>query len=347
MSAVGIRAPRRSWLLDGTGKARLLDAAFAENWTPEQGDLWVELETGDGSLPEWLVSKAGLSPESAALFVGSGAWPRVVRPGAECVLLVLRLPGRPRAPVESRISTASHGTAEFHETAESHDTAALCLWIEEHRILSLTSGPIFELDELRRRLADGTGPSGPEEMLLLVVEAFADRVADVVIDLRARLADLELELESSQAKAVARLRRIRRGALEWQRYAEPLRDMLIRLRTLDLPWFSTEHPRFHGAVDFFSEETRELETVVDHSRALHEYLEHRTSEQMNQRLYVLTLVSTILIPVSVVVDVFGANISTKFGNIMGADDPRWFLSYLLFLVVFGWLVFLVIRRWLK
>lgn len=328
MSAVETGATFRGWLFDGKGGARRLDDEEAARWTPDQGNLWVDLQSGHHA--DWLRARSGISEEHATLFFESGAWPRVSRPAPDCVLLVLRLPSR------------THAKAKHPPKA-----SVLRLWLEPHRVTSLTPAALVEIQEVRQRIESGAGPRDPSEFLLAVVETFTERLADVMLRVRAELAEIELELEPSQTDGVTRLRRLRRRALEWLRYAGPLRDLLIRLRTLDIPWLSLHHHRWQGVVDFCDEATRELESVGDHSRALHEYLDHRMSEQMNHRLYVLTLVSTILIPVSVVVDIFGANISTRWGNILGSEDPAWFLAYVLFILAFGWLVFVVIRRWLR
>jgi zinc transporter len=73
-------------------------------------------------------------------------------------------------------------------------------------------------------------------------------------------------------------------------------------------------------------------------------LSNRISEQMNARMYVLSVVAAIFLPLGFLTGLFGVNV----GGIPLADDPRGFLEMVLVLllitafqvVLFRW------RRWL-
>lgn len=87
---------------------------------------------------------------------------------------------------------------------------------------------------------------------------------------------------------------------------------------------------------------QEIDWLVDRVDALQNAIASRTSEQMNRRIY--TLISTIVLPLSLLAGVVGANLSIISGSILGASHPIWFVAFCLGLVLIGWGVFAFFRR---
>ena len=67
----------------------------------------------------------------------------------------------------------------------------------------------------------------------------------------------------------------------------------------------------------------ELDSVRDRSVVLHEELASRLSDQINKRMYVLSLVATIFMPLSFLTGLLGVNL----GGIPGADSRWGFLIF--------------------
>lgn len=318
-------ASAHAWVLDSKGGAREASLETVRRWEPGDGYLWVDWEEEGEAAFSWFREESSLGSRMTRQLLESGLWSRVASPDPKSLLVILHLSTKP--------------------DGESGDNAnVLRFWMEPHRLFSIGVTRTLGLSHIQRRFQDSTGPRGPAELLLFATEPFASNLADSVMELRSRLTQFDLMVENDESLPLDNLRRIRRVALEWQRYAEPIRDALIRIRSLGLDWLDTGHHRWPAAIDFFDDGTDALDSVVAHSRALHEFLEHRTAEQVNTRLYILTLLTAILMPVSIVVDIFGANISTRLGNILGADEPLWFGAYLALILVTGWIVYVVIRR---
>ncbi|ACZ38939.1 CorA family divalent cation transporter [Sphaerobacter thermophilus] len=70
--------------------------------------------------------------------------------------------------------------------------------------------------------------------------------------------------------------------------------------------------------------------------AMRDALDSRTSDQINRRVYVLTIVSTIVLPLSLVTGLFGSNIGVRDGNVLSAGHPVWFLALCGRLALLGW-----------
>ena len=88
----------------------------------------------------------------------------------------------------------------------------------------------------------------------------------------------------------------------------------------------------------------ELDTIRDRSTVLQEQVIEERAEVMNQRLFVLSILSAVFLPISFVTGLFGVNV----GGIPGVESPGAFallvvglaLATLLMLALFRW------RRWI-
>jgi len=76
---------------------------------------------------------------------------------------------------------------------------------------------------------------------------------------------------------------------------------------------------------------------------VHEELASRLSEQMNQRMYVLSVVAALFLPLGFVTGLLGINV----GGIPGVEDPHAFARVSIFLVATAVAVLAVFRwrRW--
>ncbi|MBC7173481.1 MAG: hypothetical protein H5U40_13660, partial [Polyangiaceae bacterium] len=82
----------RAFLLDRRGGGRRLGGDALSRWTPQDGQLWVDLDEGSERARAWLREESGLSSAECAPFEGHQMWPRVVVPGPGRLIIFMRLP---------------------------------------------------------------------------------------------------------------------------------------------------------------------------------------------------------------------------------------------------------------
>lgn len=315
----------RVWQLKGDGTASQLDQ---QQMQQPDGNQWIELDEKSEADREWLGSEAGIGRAHQARFLRGGTWPVAWVPNSECLALHMRVL---RAADPYR---------------EPDRYAMLRIWIEPHRIITVAPPDLPQLAAIKERLENGTGPGNSSAFLLLLIEVMANRLADAVMQLRPNVLDLEYALEQKKPLTSNQIHKVRRRAIELQRYADPQRALLLRLHSLELNWLVDESAEEWRAVaDYYVEGSRELDAIVDHTRLLESSLANLTAEQMNRRIYVLTLVSTLVLPLSLISSVFAVGIGTVNGNIMGLEHPLWFLALCFALFLLGAGIFLSFRRW--
>lgn len=192
---------------------------------------------------------------------------------------------------------------------EEVSTAELDLFLGRNFVVTHHSIPMPSLDTVRNRLARGTSPMS--EGAVFLAHAIIDRVVDGFIPLTDRVM---LEVDRLEAETLAgrdELARIvgLKGSLHrLRRLSASQRDVLARLARAEFdevpdearPFFRDAHEHQVQVTEVFEHERDELNAVFD---AFHSLSAHR----MNEIMKVLTLISTIMLPLTFLAGVYGMN----------------------------------------
>jgi zinc transporter len=111
---------------------------------------------------------------------------------------------------------------------------------------------------------------------------------------------------------------VRRQAIALRRYAAPQRDALTRLPGESVPWLPGEsRVRLREAADRMTRIIEQLDAARDRAAVTQEELASHTAELINRRLYVLSLIAAVFLPLSLVADLFGSSV----GGIPLRENP--------------------------
>jgi zinc transporter len=114
-----------------------------------------------------------------------------------------------------------------------------------------------------------------------------------------------------------------------------------RVGAEEVPWLGDNNRlRLKEATDRVVRCIEDLDSARDRAAITQEELVNRLSEQLNARIYVLSLVAAIFLPLGFLTGLLGINV----GGIPGADNPSAFLVFLLFLTVIVVLQILIFKR---
>jgi zinc transporter len=123
---------------------------------------------------------------------------------------------------------------------------------------------------------------------------------------------------------------LRREILKLRRYLSPQRDALARLQTANVAWFGNDdRMRIREAHDKVMRYLEDLDSAKDRASVTHEALSNQLAEQMNSRMYILSLVAALFLPLGFLTGLLGINV----GGIPLAEDPDGFLEIVIILVV--------------
>jgi zinc transporter len=310
-----------AWLLDGRGGGRQLDWDALPTVTPAQGEvLWTHFDYSSPRVQNWLVTQSGLSDVTVAALSQTETRPRVV-PADGGLMLFLR-------------------AVNLNPGAEPDDMVSARLWVGPQRVVSLRQRRLMSVDDLRSAIAAGAGPRTSGEFLAMLVDGVLGRVDHVVEAVEASIDDLEVPKPSASfPEQRGQLAEIRHQAIALRRFLAPQREALNRLAA-DTSSILGEQERLQLREEY-DRQTRiveELDAARERAALVQESLASRMAEQMNQRMFLLSIIAAIFLPLSFLTGLLGINV----GGIPGANNPAAFALVVTSLVIIGaalWLYF--------
>ena len=136
----------------------------------------------------------------------------------------------------------------------------------------------------------------------------------------------------AQSEVVRRseLANLRRESILLRRYLAPQREAMARLVVEKTNLF-TDNDRMHlrESTDRLIRYIEELDSVRDRAAVIQEELSNQRAEEMNKRMYVLSMVAAVFLPLGFLTGLLGINV----GGIPGADNKFAFLIFSVLLVV--------------
>ena len=303
------------YVFDGKGGAQKIDVAEVQDWKPKKGCLWVHLDYSDEEEQHWLTNTTELELK-----------PLVIE-------ALLADETRPRtAAIDDGLLMSLRGV-NHNPGADPEDMVSIRLWVEKHRIFSTRRRALLSVADVVAQLESKRGPSDSSQFVIDLIDRLVTRMCDIVDELDDKtIAFEELIVQPNRSGSRLDLADLRRQAISLRRYLAPQREALSRLFVEKISWFSdTSRLHIREVSDQLMRHLEDIESIRDRTKDIQEEMQNRISEQINMRIYVLSIISAIFIPLGFLTGLLGINI----GGIPGAESP---LAFWLFLGILAVLV---------
>ncbi len=208
------------------------------------------------------------------------------------------------------------------------------------------TGDVF--NSVRTRIKEKKGSvrrKGADYLLYALLDTVVDHYFLVLEDFGEKLEDLEtVLLENPDKSTLNKLHSLRRETLLLRRSIYPLREMIGHFEKLDEPLISNEIKVFIR--DLYDHTIKVIETIEvlrDMTSGLLDLYMNSASNKMNEIMKVLTIMSTIFIPLTFIAGVYGMN----FANMpeLRAQNGYYVILGVMFVVFIGMLTFLKRKKW--
>jgi zinc transporter len=189
----------------------------------------------------------------------------------------------------------------------------------------------------------GEGPRSSAELVIRLSELLVERMGVTVEELEEQLSDLELDLLTQPGSEMRQaVRNLRRQTVTLRRYFAPQRDAFNQMLSERLSWFTTEMKlELREISDQLLRHIEDLDIIRERAAMAQEELASQQGEQLNQRMYVLSIISAVFLPLGFLTGLLGINV----GGIPGADNDYAFLIFLLLLGLLVGGLLILFRRW--
>lgn len=314
---------------------------FAFEFTPDGGAKrlsWQDIVSGPAERPgvrRWLHLNR-LSPEVRTwLTETSGIDPLIDRS-------LLQEDTRPRAAKQGNGMLINLRGVNLNEGSQPEDMIAIRVWMTDSVVVSLRAFRIKAAEDLRDAIMGGEVPESNGAIIAFIAARLTDRIEPVVAELDARSDDFEDELlEPGAALPKTALADFRRKVLAIRRYIIPQREALSQLAREGESLFShNEILHLREVADRVTRIGEELDSIRERSIVLQEQMIEERAERMNQRLFVLAIISSVFLPLGFVTGLFGVNL----GGIPGASDPLGFATLCIVMLTLTGLLLILFRR---
>ena len=291
-------------LLTGPNAGKTLSEEQLASWKPEDGLLWVHLKYKSTDARHWL-NNQNLEKAERDTLLASDTRPRVVH-SANGILLTLR-------------------GVNLNPNSDPEDMVSIRIYIEEHRIISTCERQLQSITEVADSIQLAKGPVDSAGFILSVADHLTQRQVGYINKLEELMDELEERVVTDTNKSLRiDIAELRRQTVVLRRYLAPQREALGKiLHENSLLLDQQDKIRLRETQDNLIRVIEDLDAIRDRASFTQEELQSRQAEQLNQRLYFLSLISAIFLPLGFLTGLLGVNI----GGIPGAESSWAFAAF--------------------
>lgn len=314
-------------LLDGKGGARTLNTSSTVNdWQPEQGKLWLHLDYSKDQAVNWLKNSELLTDYELESFIADETRPRLSK-AAKGSMLFLR--GVNLNPAQS-----------------PEDMVSLRLFINDDIVITTRRRRLLSVQNVLDSLMQNDGPCNISELVCHLTQNLTSRMQSVIDELDDTLDIFEGEIDEPTKRFDNQgLSQLRRQTIALKRYLRPQKEALSSLASNRFTWLEdTDKAKLNETTNLLLRYLEELDSSIERAQIIQQTLTNQVSEQLNQRMYVMSVVAALFLPLGFLTGLLGVNV----GGIPGTDSPYAFSAFVVFLIVLtgGIGVYFKNKKWL-
>jgi zinc transporter len=230
---------------------------------------------------------------------------------------------------------------EFHTDPDR--LGLLRIYVDRGCMISVRRTPLKAIDKLRRDLSAGESIDSPMDLMVHLVKLLNDMFDRVVTDLREVVEEMEDQILKENFYADRReLSRVRRLLAQLRRHLNANRQALATRLIPNLPSWCSENEESELRRDFdrLSAVAQDLELVQERARLVQEEMAGKLQETVNRNLYVLSIVTTIFLPITLITGIFGMNV----GGVPWTQDSLGFVWCIGLMGLTLAIAFIVLRK---
>lgn len=291
-----------------------------------EGLLWLDVDIRQDQEMHRLVADFALHPSAANDWAASHQRPRIKDFGSYIYVLL------------SAISRIDHET----------EMADVLIFVGKNFVITAHNKDIAPLGHLFESTSQAGAAisKGREYLLFYIADSLVDTFFPAFDKIDSRVANVEsrILMDNPRERVLNNLFQIKRQCLYMRKVLGPMRDVFSTLSRVDMQLINPEfRPYFMSIYDHILRLFDTVDTYRDIlSSALEVYLSAQ-SNRMNEIMKTLTIIATIMMPLTVVTGIYGMNFDIP--------ELRWKYGYHMVLIVMalisaGMLAWFRHRRWI-
>lgn len=296
MSTVDLRGLVWGYRFDDSGTATRLDGAAAIAALRDRYSwIWLHFDLSDEHAAQFLANLPCIPREALDVLTGTDDRPRMDH-------------------IADEHGSVIAGVAMDFERAEGiPDVRKLIAWrfcMMPHAFISARRQPLLTMQQMNVNVIGGSRYNSVLHLFDAMLRSYISALSQVSHSLAEQLDTVEdAMLEAREIGDFEVLSAVRRSATRLSRQTLPLREMMTHLLAERPTWFTEEAADdcLHVSQRLISV-AADLVALQERARALVDEISSRQTEQTNKRLMLLTVLSAVLLPPSLITGIFGMNV---------------------------------------
>lgn len=286
---------------------------------------WKHLDFSNNEDADWIRRESGVAEIIADAMLDADSRPRTL-PTAEGVLVILR-------------------GVNLNPGSNIEDMVSVRVWVEHDRVISTSRRQLTSISEIQASIDAGKGPKTSAEFLTVLVARLSDFITDAIDKIEAELDSAEDNV--GNPADIARnspFSVLRRQTARIRRYLGPQREALDRLsRVNDSVLDATCRSEVNEQANRLMLILEDLDLVRERAMLAQEEFLGIIAHEQNSRMFVLSIVAAIFLPLSFLTGLMGMNVAGLPG--LEYRGAFWLLVGLMLLVSIVILVIFRIKKW--
>lgn len=225
---------------------------------------------------------------------------------------------RPRTEVMSQGVLTTLRGVNLNPGADPEDMVSIRIWATERFVITCRHRVLLSIQDVAAAITNGQVPKGSGDLLVMICDHLTMRMASVVDSMDENLDSLDEQVLTAESRSLRNsLAEVRKELVILRRYLAPQREAINRLQAEKIAWLNDTHKMsLRDVVDRVTRYVEDLDSARDRAAVTQEELMSRLSEQVEKRMYVLSIVAAIFLPLSFVTGLLGINV----GGIPGGES---------------------------
>ena len=241
-----------------------------------------------------------------------------------------------------------HGI-HYQKGDHSFATHDVDFFVGPNYLVTVHDGDSSSINELREHATRNPKilSEGPVSLLHRIVDAMVDSIRPEVDKLEERIDDLEKRIfDKPEPRLIREILEQKRHVAGLRRIVTPQRDVIARLARRDFVDVSTEMSfRFRDVYDHLQRIADDVLIFQDRITGMLDAHLSNVSNRLNEVMKVLTVVSTILMPITLLTSVYGMNVPLP--HFPGGDGAQfWWIFWISVAIAVAMLVMFRRKRWI-
>lgn len=229
---------------------------------------------------------------------------------------------RPRATTVDNGLLISLRGVNLAPNSDPEDMVSIRLWVTKDRVISTRRRRLLSANDIAVTLENGTGPKSATELVVQLTDLLICRMTNTIEDIEDKVSIIEESILTNNSYALRNdVSDVRRQIISLRRYLSPQKEAMNQLISEKIAFFTTsEKIQLRETTDHLTRLVEDLDSVRDRAAVTQEELSNGLAEQMNSRMYVLSIVAAIFLPLGFLTGLWGVNV----GGIPGAESATAF-----------------------